>query len=333
MAAENIIAGSIVAGKLAAGSVETDKLVVGGVTYDKLSGGFPSGNLWPNPTSEAAPPDGADTSTAEWTHRYNAGGSARSGSYVRKLNNEKVGFFVPAAPGDVLYTEAYGRYASGSGSGRVGIAWCPTFGSLTSATYVYGSTVNLGIYVLSQAAAAGANAAPDGTNGAYIFIEATAASDFYFDSMAAYRMVGTDQILDRSIDTLKQATIVGGSSASGSGSYSRSTASFAAVTNMTKTITSSPGGRPAFVQLVGSGTTPGYIYTDCVTGSYLRLKQGGSVLITFRLSPGTVYPASAFSIVAAQAADTSYTYTVEAAGDGTTNSTYVQDCYLQVFEL
>src|SRR5438128_2561557 len=72
-------------------------------------------NIWPNPTSETPPPDGVDTTTAEWSGRTNAGANAYAGDFVRSPGvgaSLALTYDVAAAPGDTFYSEAQVRAAS-----------------------------------------------------------------------------------------------------------------------------------------------------------------------------------------------------------------------------
>jgi hypothetical protein len=94
-------------------------------------------NLFPNPTSEIAPPDGADLSSPEWADRYYAGAGAYSGSYVRRIaaggSDTGNGIWIPCSPGARFYVEAMVRRTSGSGSGgTVGVNFYTTLGDTGS---------------------------------------------------------------------------------------------------------------------------------------------------------------------------------------------------------
>src|SRR3954465_2010369 len=58
----------------------------GAVTDASSTRGSAVHNMWPNATSEASPPDGADRTTAEWAARVNAGTGAFAGNYVREVS-------------------------------------------------------------------------------------------------------------------------------------------------------------------------------------------------------------------------------------------------------
>lgn len=97
-------------------------------------------NLWPNPSSEISPPYGADTSQAEWADRYNAGGGAYGGSWVRRITSGQRGFWVPCAQGAQFYAQAQAKRTGGSGSGgRLRVAFTAVLGDLTGATYTNGA--------------------------------------------------------------------------------------------------------------------------------------------------------------------------------------------------
>ena len=97
-------------------------------------------NLWPNPTSEQAPPDGADLTSPEWSSLYNAGAGAYAGSWVRQVtavnptaannqfpgqigNQAAIWVTVPCAPSDTFYIEAQALLVAGAPTGSHCGAW------------------------------------------------------------------------------------------------------------------------------------------------------------------------------------------------------------------
>jgi hypothetical protein len=100
-------------------------------------------NLWPNAGSEMNPPDGADTTTAEWAGRVNAGAGAYAGSWVRQLSaalgsrqilgdttpvigaepatQSRLAMRIPCSPGESFYIEAWCKATAGVAADTVGV--------------------------------------------------------------------------------------------------------------------------------------------------------------------------------------------------------------------
>lgn len=74
----------------------------------KMSPGiYDRDNLAPNPSSEIAPPSGADATKPEWADRANAGGGAYSGSWVREITPL-------ATPVNATFTAGAGTLTTGT---------------------------------------------------------------------------------------------------------------------------------------------------------------------------------------------------------------------------
>ncbi len=78
------------------------------VTANKLRSISDRDNLWPNPSSEEAPPLGADLTQPEWADRVNAGAGAYSGSWVRQAPAPL------ATPVNATFTQGAGTLATGT---------------------------------------------------------------------------------------------------------------------------------------------------------------------------------------------------------------------------
>ena len=202
----------LIASEIAAGAIVTDKLGAKSATLDKLTiGGAASGaNLWPNPTSEEAPPTGADTTTAEWAYRYNAGAGAYAGNWVRRLVLAQAGYVgsyltVPCAPGEQFRLEAYAKLISGTpsaGSSGVRISWVDAAENYLGTT-VY-SAEALGA-AWGKISAQGT--APDGAVRAWFGIDllANGACTLDFDGILARRMVSGELIVNGALKTSNYA--------------------------------------------------------------------------------------------------------------------------------
>lgn len=99
-------------------------------------------NIFPNHNSEAPPPDGADTSTAEWAGRV-ADAGAVSGGFVRELSvatansreilgdqnglnaapayQSQLAFAIACSPGESFYIEAQARWTVTTGTQNAGV--------------------------------------------------------------------------------------------------------------------------------------------------------------------------------------------------------------------
>lgn len=116
------------------GTIGATQLVPGGVPFSATTQSTPNDNLWPNPTSEIAPPAGADLSQPEWAGRV-ASGSAYAGSFVRLMEDgNSINHVLPARPGDSFYLEAQSRVVWGIDDGSfndsgVYLWWAPANGS------------------------------------------------------------------------------------------------------------------------------------------------------------------------------------------------------------
>jgi hypothetical protein len=140
----------------------------------------------------------------------------------------------------------------------------------------------------------------------------------------------TLRVKDAGITRDKQASL-GTIASSSSGGYSmNNSAAFEAVTNLTRTITTT--GRPVFVGLIsdGSGTA-----TDCSNdnGSNYQVKfKRDSTQIALMLAGGAATPASSFEHIDYDAVAGTYTYTVEVRG-GAGGTTFLSNVKLVVFEM
>jgi hypothetical protein len=154
-------------------------------------------NLWPNPSSEIAPPTGGDTTQPEWADRVNAGSGAYSGSWVRQVTAAVSGFWVPCSPGAQFYAEAQAKRTAGTGSGgRLNVGFYPTLGSFTGGTVTSGAYSTSGSWAKVTVTSA---AAPDGTNAAYISYEAASGDTIQFDSLYARRVAQPEMIASETI--------------------------------------------------------------------------------------------------------------------------------------
>ncbi len=111
-------------GNVADEAVETRHVAQEGIDWSRISGGQANvDNLWPNPTSEIAPPAGADLASPEWSGRT-ADAAAYAGGYVRQFVGPLgVDLWVPCAPGDGFYLQAQGRRTVGAGNVTVSIGF------------------------------------------------------------------------------------------------------------------------------------------------------------------------------------------------------------------
>lgn len=160
-------------------------------------------NLFPNPTSENAPPTNADTTTAEWANRYNAGGSAYSGSWVRRVTGSNVYMqaVVPASPGDSYYLEAQVRAVT-AGANKGGYVLLQALDSgMGNLGFVLGNANATATYALSSVS----YTMPAGT--CYVaFVlhtQSDAAADAYFDAIYARRVIVTPLLAAGGTDASK----------------------------------------------------------------------------------------------------------------------------------
>lgn len=173
---------------VAPGAVGTDHITPGGVDWSRISAGQGNtANLWPNPNSEEAPPSGADLTSPEWAKRYNAGGGAYSGTYVRRLTDgEAVALWVPCSVGDSYYVQAQAQRTVGSGYVRTVVEFyaadkaTSTGGGSTSSS----ATGSWGLISCSAKA-------PPGTAWVRAYLEVQASTTGYFDQIYAGRMIST----------------------------------------------------------------------------------------------------------------------------------------------
>jgi hypothetical protein len=114
-ALDNVADGAVRSGLIAAEAVIPEKQSAASAdTY----------NLWPNPTSEVAPPAGYDPTHAAWNGRV-LSGSAHAGSYVRSVSTGAGAYgyirtaLIPTVAGEIFYFQAYARMAGGNGGAEL----------------------------------------------------------------------------------------------------------------------------------------------------------------------------------------------------------------------
>jgi hypothetical protein len=186
-------------------------------------------NLFPNPTSEIAPPDGADSTSPEWIDRYNAGAGAYSGSYVRRVtaggSDVAHGIWVPCSPGATFYVEAMVRRTSGSGSGgTVGVNFYTTLGD--TGTYLAAHQAT-NVTAASWTKTSIASGAAGSTANAAIIYWLTRANDTVeFDALYARRVVQPDMVASEILD----ASVTAGTNWSGTVVKARRTGGIVHVT-------------------------------------------------------------------------------------------------------
>lgn len=109
----------VVCAELAAGCIVADKIPAHVITVDKLSVGQLNENMWPNGSSEADPPPGADTTTAEFAYRDPA--AAYVGTCGRRITSAAGqydwGFYLNCTPGESFALRAWMRIVTDYGSG------------------------------------------------------------------------------------------------------------------------------------------------------------------------------------------------------------------------
>ncbi len=155
-------------------------------------------NLWPNPSSELVPPDNVDLTQPEWADRYYAH-PGYSGDWVRQITSGVSGFWMPCSPGAQFYAEAQAKRTAGAGSGgRLNVGFYPTLGSFSG-----GLGLTSGAYSTSgswaKVAVALTDAAPAGTNAAYISYEAASGDTVQFDALLARRVMQPETISSETI--------------------------------------------------------------------------------------------------------------------------------------
>jgi uncharacterized phage protein (TIGR02218 family) len=102
--------------------------------------------LWPNPTSEVAPPTGADETGPEFSSRYNAGAGAYNGSFVRQLTAAASGtttlasYSIPCIPRETYRFSAQVKRNSGDGSATIKLRTFNVSGSEVSSETATGTT-------------------------------------------------------------------------------------------------------------------------------------------------------------------------------------------------
>lgn len=183
-------------GNVAPGAVKTAHVAPGGIDWSRISGGQANvDNLWPNPTSELAPPVGADLASPEWAGRT-ADAAAYAGGYVRQLVGAAgIDLWVPCAPGDGFYLQAQGRRTVGTGNVTASIA----FYQADQATQVGSTTssASAGASWGTISARANAPATTGATAAAWcrLRLDVAASTTGQFDAIYA-RRVATFDIID-----------------------------------------------------------------------------------------------------------------------------------------
>jgi hypothetical protein len=118
--------------------VDTSQIPAGNLTN------FPTSNLWPNPTSEVNPPDGADLTTSEWVFRFHIGaGNARDGEWVRRLTTGDVlSHTIPVIRDEVIKLDYWLRQDTNVALNniRVEVDWLDTAGGVISTSPSYEAT-------------------------------------------------------------------------------------------------------------------------------------------------------------------------------------------------
>jgi hypothetical protein len=152
-------------------------------------------NLWPNPSSEIAPPTGGDTTQPEWSDRYEAGAApaSYSGTWVRRVTSTYGGFWLPCSPGARFYAEAEAKRTSGTNAGGyLGIDFYPTLGSFSGS--LGGSTSPAVTSSSWTKTALTSIVAPADTNAVFIRYVAAGGDTCYFDSLYARRVAQPEMI-------------------------------------------------------------------------------------------------------------------------------------------
>ncbi len=105
------------------GTITTPEIGDEAVVWQNVGDGQANtANLFPNPTSEVAPPANAPASvlaSPEFANRYNAGAGAYAGDWVRRLtaaasSYAALGPTVPVSPGEIVSIEAQAKWISGA---------------------------------------------------------------------------------------------------------------------------------------------------------------------------------------------------------------------------
>jgi hypothetical protein len=215
---DELLPGSVQEEHIATGAVTTAKFGDAVMTSDKLAV-VPNANLWPNGTSEAAPPDGAlyvgwddagvSTMLSEFSYRYLADVGAYAGANVRALKVKDVSGLrmlehaVPAMEGEYYAAWAYVKmptYTSGLGA-NLYLTFRDSVGSIIGATY--SSSYQTGSTWTKLSAVAGP--APAGTVTVRLTLACTAATNdvAWFDQVTLRKMLVTDELVAGAVTTAK----------------------------------------------------------------------------------------------------------------------------------
>jgi hypothetical protein len=209
-----LFAGSVTPAKLAAGAVTANEVAARAITADRLTVGSGSANLYPNATSEAAPPTGADVTTPEWSGRFNAGAGAYAGAYVRRLVSvtqytESPSLVVPCLPGDTFYFACWHKYTVRTVASRPYLyaRFFDSTGTMIQDNIVFDSSP-LTTYRLLEVNTVAAPAAAVEVRCAYGLdstVANTAGETFYYDALTLAKRVPGSLIVDGSLTAAKIA--------------------------------------------------------------------------------------------------------------------------------
>ncbi len=206
----NVIAASVTNALLANDAVTTPKIKAGNVVAKSLTiTNFD--NLWPNPTSEDAPPTGYTPAVndPEWSARVNLGAGAYAGNWVRHVwfddalqtGSEFPTLSVPCTPGDQFHFSAWVK-GSGSDPGLY-IYFQNASGVTIGTAFAPGGYASWTFSACSGTAPAGTVRAVFQL-GVYNVPEGNAAA-FYADGIYVRRMADGNIIVDGAITALKVA--------------------------------------------------------------------------------------------------------------------------------
>jgi len=206
----NVIAASVTNTLLANDAVTTPKIKAGNVVAKSLTiTNFD--NLWPNPTSEDAPPTGYTPAVndPEWSARINLGAGAYAGNWARyvwaddalQTSSEFPTLSVPCTPGDQFHFSAWVK-GGGSDPGLY-IFFQNAAGVTIGTAFAPGGYASWTLSSCSGTAPAGTVRAVFQL-GVYNVPEGTAAN-FYADGIYVRRMADGNIIVDGAITALKVA--------------------------------------------------------------------------------------------------------------------------------
>lgn len=171
---------------------------LGGVVHSRLTSPA-ADNIWPNPTSEDAPPGTfappGDGSSAEFDFRYNAGAGAYSGVWVRRVTSAAPLLLkLPAVPGDFFFLQAQALVESGPGNAAIKIEFLDASGTTLISRDAQTSSASWATLSVRWPAGAASGAAPAGTVSVRFSLAAAASTTARFDALYACRLIPNGSI-------------------------------------------------------------------------------------------------------------------------------------------